>query len=249
MTMHHPLLTPMHRVDERVAAYREHARTFFHAVVLLPHACPDCAGRLGMTGPSRARCEACGRELDPTASFQRSPCCGKPLRLARTHYVCASCHTAVRSHFLFVERVFDAAYFRERMAESRARRRLRQEELHRLLAWEHAGAWLPDLLPGSDALDGLFSQLDALAGVGGQCPALTPPVDVFSLERYCAAIAESLEGGIRSFDVLPPLHNDRRVDRARRFVALVYLEHFRQVELRQQHDQILVIPLGTDYEG
>ena len=248
MMTYHPLITPMLRVNERIADYRDRARALFHAVVLLPFACPECQGGLAMTAPSRTKCNACGHELDPTIAFQRSSCCESPLRWARHHYVCSSCHTVVPSRFLFVERVFDTAYFRERMAESRERKRRRREEMKRLLAWEHAGNWLPEMLPGPDALNGLFSELDTLSGRGLPGAEVRLAADPFSLEHYCAVICHSLTHGARRFDALPALNADLRLDRTRRFMALVFMEHFRQVKLRQTDADILVIPYGTDYE-
>jgi hypothetical protein len=244
----HPLLTPMVQVDEHITRYRGHARNYFHEVVLLPFVCPECEGRLAMTGPSRAECSACAHELDPSITFQKSPCCGSRLRLARQHYVCTSCHTAVPSRFLFVERVFDAKYFRERMAESRERMRRKREELRRLLAWEHSGRWRLETLPEPIALSGLFSQLDTLAGKAAESTHGSIDTEVFSLEQYRTAIAVRLAKGVLPFDALPVLHTNPRLDRTRRFITLIYMEQSREVLLHQHHDKIMVIPHAPDHE-
>jgi len=242
MMNYHPLLTPMSRVDEHIRCYRERARHFFQAVVLLPYACPRCEGKLSMTSPSRAKCRNCGHELDPTTTFQRSPCCGSVLRLARHHYVCTSCRTVVPSHFLFVERVFDASYFRERMAESRERIRRRREVLRRLMVREQSGQLLLTDAPTTDLVDELFTQLDAFVRMPEATLDTFWEHGGFSIEAYRDHLRTSMAGCVRRFNAFPSLHANRRTDRALRFVALVYMEHDREIVLHQREGDILVIP-------
>ena len=121
-----PLLSGIHLVSKRVAAFKEKARRFFHCVALSAHSCPVCGGPLTMTGPSACRC-SCGRAFDPTIEFQKSNCCGARLKRRQLHYACSVCGAVAPSRFLFDERLFDAEYFAERMRESRQRKRLRRD--------------------------------------------------------------------------------------------------------------------------
>lgn len=243
MMMHdHPLLGPFETVLDRIALYRSEARTFYHEVVLGQFACPDCDGSLVVTAPSRVDCVQCGRVLDPTLVFQRSQCCGVPLRWARQHYVCSSCRTVVPSRFLFDERVFDATYFRERMAESRERRRKEHEELSRLMAREQSGILQMMDLPADEVMAELFTELDSFVGMPEASFDVFREVNDFSFDTYRDALRHALAGCMRRFDALPALDTNLRTDRARRFVTLVYMEHDREVVLHQRAKDILVIP-------
>ena len=242
MMAFHPLITPMLEVSECIEQYRNRAKAFFHEVVLLPFVCPACEGNLTMTSASRATCDVCRQELDPTTTFQRSPCCGSALRLARHHYVCSSCRTVVPSHFLFVERVFDNQYFRERMAESRERTRRRREELRRLMAGEPSGQLDLMDVPSTKVVDELFAQLDVFVGEPVASLDTFCEHDGVSIEEYRESLRCAMAGCMRRFNAFPSLHANRRTDRARRFVALVYMEHDREVVLHQRDDDILVIP-------
>ena len=51
------------------------------------------------------------------------------------------------------------------------------------------------------------------------------------------------------FSNFPALCEDVRVDRARRFVTLIYMEHEREVVLTQYGNDILVERHEADYEG
>ena len=59
------------RIDE----FKNKVRRFYYEVILSQYRCPECSGNLFMTGASTAKCQSCGSLLDPTLSFQYSPCC------------------------------------------------------------------------------------------------------------------------------------------------------------------------------
>ncbi|GAI75406.1 unnamed protein product, partial [marine sediment metagenome] len=69
------------RFRDAVTAFADRARRFYHSVMLMGHACPDCGGRLAMIREGLCRCRACERELDPTTTFQRCSACGGELLL------------------------------------------------------------------------------------------------------------------------------------------------------------------------
>ena len=109
-------------VQVRVGDYKQRAKDFYFRVILSAVSCPECGGQLEMSGQSQCRC-SCGRSLDPTVEFQKSQCCGAKLTLKTFHYACTKCHRSVPSRFIFDERVFDKAYFRKLMRESRERKK------------------------------------------------------------------------------------------------------------------------------
>jgi len=80
---------------------------------------------------------------------------------------CSRCHQTVQSRFLFDERIFDAAYFREMMKESRARAKRKREEVKRLLAGSRSGPLLLMEEPCLDSIPGLQEALDAFISSGG----------------------------------------------------------------------------------
>jgi hypothetical protein len=65
------------------------------------------------------------------------------------------------SRFLFDGLVFDATYFRKKMAESRKRKQEQRERVRRLLAGTRSGALV---LPGMDPSPDLLTALNQLAG-------------------------------------------------------------------------------------
>jgi len=107
---------------QAVETLEDHARVFYYEVMLSGSTCPRCAGGLQMLRESHCRCLSCGSVFDPTAAFQRCPSCDGRVRLRVCRYRCESCGADVRSRFVFDACVYDAEYFRERMAQSRRRK-------------------------------------------------------------------------------------------------------------------------------
>ena len=114
-----PLLSAIGDLEGHLADFKERVRAYYFEVLLSLHQCPECGGRLKMTGQSLCSC-SCGKTLDPTLMFQRSSRCGARLVHKTYHYACSKCYRVVPSRFIFDERVFDSAYFREMMREARA---------------------------------------------------------------------------------------------------------------------------------
>ena len=162
--VHRPLVGAMLRVQGRMADFKERVRTFYFEVILSPHQCPECGGRLKMTGQSLCSC-SCGKTFDPTLEFQRSACCGTRLVRRTYHYACSRCHEVVPSSFLFDERVFDKEYFREMMREHRRRAREEREKMKKFLAESRSGTLLLTEEPRLESLDGLCEDLDAFIQV------------------------------------------------------------------------------------
>ena len=89
-----PLLSAIGEVQDRMADSKERVRTFYFEVVLSPHQCLECGGRLKMAGQSLCFC-SCGKTLDFTLEFQRSACCGAGLVSRTFHYACSKCQEVV----------------------------------------------------------------------------------------------------------------------------------------------------------
>lgn len=247
MTARNPLILGIERVHEQVGLLKEAARDFYYRVSLLSHDCPACSGRLAMMGPSKARCSACGREIDPTVVFQRSPCCGAPLELQRTHYACGECGTVVPSRFLFDERTFDDQYFIEAMRQSRERARKRRERVRLMLLGTRSDALCISELPELGEVPGLTEALGSFVEQRQAVP-LSRFVgdDVFSMEDYRQAILRALCGCSVLFDAIPRVGQDARKDRVRRFVTLLYMEHDHEVTMSQYGERIVVEKCGAE---
>lgn len=236
-----PLITGIQTVQEHVAQLRDHARKFYLRVVLEAHACPHCTGRLESAGPSVCRCASCGHELDPTTTFQKSPCCAAKLRKCKCHYACTKCGATVPSRFLYDERIFDQEYFALRMRESRERRRSRREELRKLLANTRSDALHLTDVPSLDSIEGLVPALDAFIGTP---PALAMadflPRDEFRLDQYRTLILETIENACTRFTAIPKLCQEPRTDRVRRFITLIFMHHAQEIDLVQYENDLLV---------
>lgn len=229
---------------EAVAALTLHARRLYYAVMLLGHACPQCSGRLAMVGESRCRCTSCNNTMDPTVAFQGCACCGGKLKLRVRRYQCTKCGAAATSRFVFDGLVFDREYFRQRMAESRHRRQERRERIKDILAESHspvAQAGPIDL----ETMPGLAAALDHLT-MGTQAQSFDRQQKRFDLNRYREHLKTWIGEAAVSFDDLPQLEQDRRLDRVWRFIAVVFLAHAGAIRVEQEEQTIMVRQNETD---
>ncbi len=234
------------RMSERVQVFRERVRRFFYEVMLSGHACPTCGGRMEMINDGRSRCVGCGASFDPTIAFQRCPSCsGKP-RLRIRRYVCSSCGGDVSSRFLFDGLVFDAEYFRQKVAESRERKKELRERVRQMLAESRSNALQLGALELEKTGD-LFQALDSLT-LEAFAAALPSSRDGFDLQRYQSHIQAHLRAIPLSLEQIPPLGEDARTDRIWRFVALIFLAHAGSIHIWQQGDTIMVIQHEADRE-
>jgi len=246
-----PLLNGIVTVEKRVSEFQDEARQFYYAVLLSVCPCPMCGGQLSMTGPSQCLCE-CGNTVDPTIAFQLSSCCGAPLQRRTLHYVCSSCGRIVPSRFLFDERLFDSEYFLEKMRESRERKREAREEMLRTLLLSRSDALCLTETPDLESIPGLEMDLDAFIG---SMPELSATgfvgKDAYRMETYRSAILEAVPPGcVIRFGAIPPIALDGRLDRARRFITLIFMQQAGEVDLTQcGENDILVERYETDSQG
>ena len=232
---------------QAVAGFVSRARQFFHAVMLYGHRCPSCGGSLQMEQERRCRCRCCGDIFDPTAAFQRCPACGGSARLRIRRYECVTCNTEIVSRFLFDGRVFDAAYFRQKMVEHRQRKRELRSRVRQMLSGTRSNAIAvpPAELAG---VPGLLEALNSLTA--GAEAALTSGIERrFDLHRYQKHIQAHLRPFPTALDDLPPLSENRRLDRIWRFIAIIFLAHAGLASVWQEGENILVKQREADREG
>lgn len=205
-----------------------------------------------MIREGRFRCEDCGLAGEPTLIFQRCPTCEGKLVLIHRRYRCRDYGEDVTSRFLFDGVVYDAAYFRLRMAQSRQRQKQQKidsNERQATRAWQRS----PHAAAGEIRLDqapGLVEVLNQL--VGGQHPETVAWVrEAFDLAAYERHILSELRtDDHRDLMKLPGLdgqqHPTSRLERVRLFIASLFLEHAGLVVLNQRPHTIWVTLRETD---
>ena len=230
-----------------VARYAGTARMYYYAVVLSGHACPRCDGELAMVREGRCSCVGCGAHFDPTVAFQRCTACGGAPRIRVRRYECRHCAAEIVSRFLFDGLVFDAEYFRQKMAESRERKAAQREQILERLT-ECRSHELPLPPADLDGIPGLLAALNSLAPGAAPAVELTPR-QRFDLGRYEAHVRAHCGTIAIRLDEIPPLADNLRLDRVWRFIAVVFLAHAGEVRAWQEGPNILVVRCETDREG
>lgn len=222
------------------------AKQFYYLVMLSGCRCPKCNGPLAMIAEGRCMCDLCSYEFDPTVEFQRCSNCGGPPELRIRRYQCRKCGGDISSSFLFDGHVFDAGYFRRKMAESRQRKEQQRERVRKMLAECRSRPLTFEPLD-LDHVPGLVRALTGLTG-GLEVHVPLELEGEFDLNRYQTHIRSCLEAGPKALRQIPPLIEDLRLDLIWRFVAVIFLDHCRSVIIRQQGQTIWVMEFD-DREG
>ena len=231
---------------EAVATYKAHARAYFHVVMLSGQECPNCHGNLTMIRDGCCRCELCGTEFDSTTVLQRCVNCGGAPHVRIRRYECDRCAAQITSQFLFDALVFDADYFRHKMAEHRQRRRVQRERIRQMLA-ETRSPHTPPAAAELEAVPGLIAALNGLSA--GALPEFTFSLrQAFDLKRYEAHVRAHSGPIAVKLDRIPPLSENTRVDRIWRFVAVIFLTHAGELSVRQDGTTIWVMQAEADGE-
>jgi hypothetical protein len=230
-----------------VEAFRVKARRFFYRVLLIGYRCPRCNGSLDMVSEGTCRCLSCGKQLDPTVVFQRCLICGGVPVVRVRRYQCKGCGTDIESRFLFDGLVFDADYFREKMAESRQRKQQQREQVRQMLAESRSGTLALEHADLSE-VPGLLEALHALTAgldgdVAGECRGQ------FDLRLYESHVRAHLRDHPVSLAGMLPLGEDLRKDLIWRFIAVIFLAHAGAVDIWQEGQEIMVMKHETDREG
>ena len=72
----------------------------------------------------------------------------------------------------------------------------------------------------------------------------------FNMRDCRLSILEEVPPGcLIRFDAIPPICEDRRLDRVRKFITLIFMEQAREAVLTQDGDDIMVELNETDAEG
>jgi hypothetical protein len=224
------------------------ARRFFYSVMLLGYRCPICRGLLVMVAEGVCRCNKCGYELDPTFEFQRCSACGGTPILRVRRYQCKDCGGEITSKFLFDGLVFNAEYFRQKVTESRQRKKEQRERVKQMLAESRSTAISLDTAD-LDSVPGLVEALNNLT-VGIETDFEIESRDEFNLKRYQDHIWAHIRDFPVSLDEIPPLSGDNtRKDLICRFIALIFMAHAGVVNIWQDGPDIMVIRNETNREG
>ena len=229
------------RVEEQVGRYRNAARSFYYSVMLTRYACPTCGSSLAMAGQSRCVCQN-GHGFDPTVAFQKSPCCRASLNRETFHYACSACNRTVPSLFLFDEKLFDRAYFRERMQSARQKAAEKRERVRKLLAESRSGTLEITETISLENIPGLLGDLDAFVSSGipdSESFRLETP-SWLRLEQYRTHLLPMIGWSDTAFSRLTPLYGDEKADRIWRFIALVYMDHEGEVFLSEEEGGLWV---------
>jgi hypothetical protein len=216
-------------------------RDYYMQVALSIHRCPECGGKLKMTGQSECSC-SCGKTFDPTVAFQKSSCCEARLVRRTFHYACSACGETVPSRFLFDERIFDKAYFKEMMRECRRRAKEKKEEIRRLVADSRSETLALTEDPRLDTIPGLIQDLNDFIQ-NGRLELGADAFDAapaFSMEDYREHILSALTWDAVLFSGIDPVIGDLRLDKIWRFITLVYMQHDHEVNLSQSGNDLLV---------
>jgi hypothetical protein len=230
-----------------VEIFIDKAKRFFYDVMLLGYRCPKCNGSLKMAAEGRCKCLSCGNELDVTVTFQRCSACGGIPMLKVRHYECRDCHSDIRSKFLFDGMVFDAEYFRHKVAESRQRRKEQRERVRQMLE-ECRSADLPLGMADLDSVPGLLDALNALtAGVDEGF--IIESRDRFDLRRYESHIQAHIQDFPLSLGEIPPLSENPKKDLIWRFIAVIFLAHAGTIDIWQEGQAIMVMKHETYRKG
>jgi hypothetical protein len=229
-----------------VQQYFTKAKRFYYLVMLFGYRCPKCNGSLTMVAEGKCRCKLCTCEFDPTVEFQRcSHCGGKPaLRVRR--YQCKDCGGDITSMFLFEGLVFNAEYFRQKMVESRQRKKEQKQRVQQMLS-ECPSEPLTLDVPDLNSVPGLIDALNGLTDGLGVSVALELR-DKFDLSRYQAHIRSHLGTEPVSLREIPLLMENERLDLIWKFIAAIFLDHAGLISVCQQNDVIWVMKLD-DREG
>ena len=225
----------------------QNVKRFFYNIMLINYSCPKCEGQLIMVAEGRCRCDICGHEFDPTIQFQLCSECGGKVKIKVRHYQCQHCSAGVTSRFLFDGLIFDTDYFRMKVAESRQRKKNLKKRVRQMLL-ENRSDTLALEAGDLDSVPGLMETLNSLTGGLDENLQLEEKAG-FDLNQYQAHIKDHINSDPINFHEIPPLIEDIRLDLIWRFIAIIFMEHFRILDICQDGQDIWVMKHETNREG
>ena len=230
------LLSSMASIHQMMGVLMDHIRRLYYRAVLLAKVCPACnKPDLHMMRDSWCRCRSCNHELDPTEVFQICPDCRSKLTRKMYHYWCDHCQTPVRSLYSFDAKVFDPAYFREMMRESRERKRQKREAIQQLLAGSRSAPLQFSESPTIETIPGLDQALNGFVNI---------PIPIslflsadgrprFDMHLYRQHIRDLAAGCVVHFEGISTLIPDTRLDRIFRFITIIFMQQDGEIEIQQ----------------
>lgn len=234
MPRSNPLLLAFREVEGRIATLQARVRDLFYAVVLFQKPCPHCGEpELQMVRDGLAVCAGCSAQVDPTLVFQTCPDCESKLVLKVCHYWCPRCRQPVRSFYCFEARVFNAAYFREKMQVSRERKRREQEVSRQTLRHTHSDPIVMCEPMSIDQVPGLEMDLNAIIASVVPAELRKAVAEQFDPEAYRRHLMGLVQGCIVEFEGISKLIGDAKLDKIFRFVTAIFLEHEGLLEIEQ----------------
>jgi hypothetical protein len=222
------------------------ARRFYYLVMLFGYRCPKCNGSLVMVLEGKCKCKLCNYEFDPTVEFQRCSNCGGKSVLRVRRYQCKDCGGNINSMFLFNGLVFNAEYFRQKMVESRRRKKEQKQRVQKMLS-ECRSEPLEHYTADIKSIPGLIEALNSLTA-GLNVSVALEFKDKFDLSRYQGHIKSHIGTEPVSLRQIPPLMENERLDLIWKFIAVIFLDHAGIISIYQQNDIIWVMKLD-DREG
>lgn len=230
---------------QAVGVLRGETRDYFYRLALHGLLCPWCQSpNLFMLREGRFRCQDCGQASDPTIKFQRCPTCDGRPALAFRRYHCQQCGEEITSRFLYDGIVYDPDYFRQKMAESRERRRHERQIISDQQAtrcWQRSGHFGGELAIDLERSPGLADALNALVGGASveQMAWVREAFDLAAYERHVLAVLDPDD----EYDMLHlPAYAqpDDRLERIRLFIACLFLEQAGFLILEQRFKTLWV---------
>jgi len=222
-----------------VEIFKTKAKKLFYSVMLLGHRCPKCNGSLVMATEGGCTCTSCGLNLDPTVEFERCLDCGGVPVLRVRRYRCRKCGIEIRSKFLFEGLVFNAAYFRQKVTESRQRKKELRKRVKEMLASSRSNQLSLDSVDAS-AIPGLWEALDSLTADLQETAQIVSHKE-FDLGHYEKHLKTHITNTSMSLVEVPPLTEDKRRDLIWRFIAAIFLAHAGVIDIWQEGADVMVI--------
>lgn len=226
-------------IQQRVEEFKGKARSLYYAVMLFQQECISCGNAdLIMKVDGRCQCRTCGAEFDPTVNFQTCPDCDRAVVLKIHHYWCPHCRRPVRSMFCFDQRIFDAAYFRDMMRESRDRKQAEVEKLRERLLAARSMPFYPDEEPVIECPKQFAQDLGKFLASSTTTADIKnhPPRPFFDIKAYRNHILNRVQGCVVEFEGISAVVDDPQLDRVYRFITAVFMDHEGVLEIEQRHD-------------
>lgn len=237
------LLAAMDLIERRTASLKAEVTRLVYAVHLFQRECPSChCAKLVMIRDGWCRCDACNKEFDATVQFQTCAVCDHPLVLCVCRYWCPQCRVPVRSLFRLDAHIFDAAYFREKMRESRVHEQERVDAVARMLATARSSP-VTDMRAQNQELTSLASDVGRFLLVRqaeeDPIPAAAP--EPFDMARYRRHLQDLVNGCVVAFDGVAQLSPDPRRDRVWRFITAVFMDQEGTLCIHQEPNGRIVL--------